>query len=303
MNKFVINVKQDTTIEDIIFKFNKINDKSECYSLNLILYKFINPEVLAVIVALYKYKLIQNYNVKIDIDGQNQYAERVNFHMHMGQKRIETFLRHNNDGRFIEITNFDEGNSIGIVNNIMRIFRENLELENGLEDSVFGMLNYCFFEIVDNVHTHSKSEIGGYLIAQRFPKEGRLSITVIDCGKGIYSSLTESEKSKYKHLNEDEAIRYCIRELVTDGEGQGNGLYHTKKFVESNDGKLYIYSGNKKLIIKKDILDTKDIHRFNGTIVHVELNMNNRIELKDIFGDNEIPTTVKDVYDSIDCLW
>lgn len=264
---------------------------------------FIKPEVLAVIVALYKYKLIQNYNIKINICGQNQYAERVNFHMHMGQEKKETFLRHNNDGKFIEITNFNEENSVDIINDIMRIFGENLELENELEDSVFGMLNYCFFEIVDNVHTHSKSEIGGYLIAQRFPKEGKLSITVIDCGKGIYSSLTESEKSKYKHLNEDEAIRYCIRELVTDGEGQGNGLYHTKEFVESNDGELYIYSGNKKLIIKKGMLYTENIHKFNGTIVHVKLNMNNRIEFKDIFGDTEIPASAKDVYDSINCLW
>lgn len=294
----ILNIKDSTTIEEITMTFSRINEIEQQYNLNIVLYKYIRPETLAVIVAFYKAKIYEGYNINLGISNINTYAQRINFHRNMGIEEKENFNRHSSEGRFIEITNFNEENSINLVNDIMNIFRNNI----ALEDSVFSVLNYCFFEVVDNVQNHSKSPIGGYLTAQRFQTERTLCITIIDCGQGIYKSLTQNEDSKYKHLSEKEAMEYCIQESVTNGNGMGNGLYHTRRFIEFNRGKMTIYSGRKKLLVTQGEIDVVDIPYFDGTIVSLCINLDNEVNFNEIFGEN-IPTSVEEAYDCINELW
>lgn len=298
MKVITINVTDYITIEQITKEFNKIDNKYEQYELKLVLYKFVQPETLATIVALYKYKIFQEYDLRVYIINTNSYAERLDFHSNLGVEEVINNSRYDSRGRFVEITNFNCDNSIELVNKIMRIFRENLELE----ETVFKMLNYCFFEVVDNVQNHADSPINGYLVAQRYPNERKLCISIIDCGKGIYKSLTESENSQYKHLSEKEAIEYCVKESVTNGNGMGNGLYHTRRFIELNCGKMAIYSGNKKIIVKNDLIEVMNIPYFTGTIVSLQIEMDNNVRLEDIFGEN-IPVTIDEADAFIDELW
>ncbi|EKY28059.1 MULTISPECIES: ATP-binding protein [Clostridium] len=298
MIDITINITDYITIEQITNEFNKINNKREEYTLNLVLYKFVQPETLAVIVSLYKYKISEEYTISIIIKNSNSYAERLDFYKHLNKETVVNNYRYSSEGRFVEITNFDNTNSIELVNEVMKIFRNNLELE----ESVFKMLNYCFFEVVDNVQNHADSNIGGFLVAQRYPTGRKLCISIIDCGKGIYRSLTENDKSEYSNLTEEEAISYCIRESVTNGKGMGNGLYHTTRFIELNDGKLMIYSGNKKLIIENNEKEIRDIPYFNGTIVSLQIEMDNEVRLEDIFGEN-IPVSVDEAEDMVFDLW
>lgn len=294
----ILNIKESIKIEEIINEFSKINDKEKQYNLKIILYKYILSESLAVVVAFYKAKVYEEYNINVNIYNKNGYAQRINFHKNMGIEEEENFNRHSSEGRFIEITNFNEENSVNLVNDIMNIFRNNIDLE----DSVLSVLNYCFFEVVDNVQNHSQSPIGGYLTAQRFPKERALFISIIDCGRGIYKSLTGNDDSEYKHLNESEAMEYCIQESVTNGNGMGNGLYHTRRFIEFNRGKMIISSGRKKMIVTQEGIEVIDIPYFNGTIVSLSIKLDNEVNFNEIFGEN-IPTSVEEAYDCIDELW
>ena len=82
----------------------------------------------------------------------------------------------------------------------------------------------------------------------------------------------------------------------------GNGLYHTTRFIELNDGKLMIYSGNKKLIIENNEKEIRDIPYFNGTIVSLQIEMDNEVRLEDIFGEN-IPVSVDEAEDMVFDLW
>lgn len=294
----ILNIKESITIEEIINGFSRITDIQEEYNLKIILYKYVLPESLAIVVAFYRAKVFEGYNINVNIPNINTYAQRIDFHKNMGIEEEENFNRYSSEGRFIEITNFNEENSIKLVNNIMKIFRNNIDLE----DSVFRVLNYCFLEVVDNVHNHSQSPIGGYLTAQRFPTERMLCITIIDCGRGIYKSLTQNENSEYKHLTESEAMEYCIKESVTNGNGMGNGLYHTRRFIELNNGKMTISSGRKKLIVTQEGIEVVDIPNFNGTIVSLCIKLDNQINFNEIFYGN-IPTSVEEADDCINELW
>lgn len=295
-----LNLRDYTTAEEVITEFNKINDIREEYELNIILYKYVLPEILALVVALYKYKIHSEFTIELTVSGSNSYAERIDFYTHMGLPTGEG-NRYNSDGRFIEITKFNQENNIGLVNSMIRIFRENLEIN----DDVLGCMNYCLFEVVDNVRNHANSIIDGYLVAQRFQNKRELRLIFIDCGIGIHKSLTSGRNVEYRDLTEEEALEYCIKQYVTNGNnGMGNGLYHTSQFVKSNNGTLVIYSGNKKIIVRSEGEIICDVPYYKGTIVSLVINMDNPVDLAGIFGSREaIPVCVSEYDECINELW
>jgi len=61
---------------------------------------------------------------------------------------------------------------------------------------------------------------------------------------------------------------------VTNGKGQGHGLFATSTFVKLNKGFLSICSGNKKLNITENKLTVKSIKRWNGTYIYLRINTN-----------------------------
>ncbi|EJT6478250.1 ATP-binding protein [Clostridium perfringens] len=293
-----IAIREYTTIENVIESFKSVNDINKHYKIKIILFKFVALEVLPVIVALIKLKKQEGYSIELKIEGNNTYAQRIDFYRNLDIEIEENFERHESNGRFIEITKFNKDNNVDLVNSIIRIFRDNLDIDN----KVLGCMNYCFFEVVDNVENHANSPIDGYLTAQRFPKEGAIRVTIVDCGIGIHKSLTEGKNEKYANLTESEALEYCVKEKVTNGKGGGNGLFNTRRFIECNKGVLKIYSGNKKIIIYDEVQEIENIPYFQGTIISLYVKMNNTVELEEIFGDN-IPTTVEEVDDCIEELW
>ena len=298
MEKITINLRDYTTLEDIIKNFNKINNIKEEYEINIVLYKYVLPESLCLIVSLYKYKKYHGYNLCVKISGENSYAERLDFHKQMDITNKENFNRLDSTGKFIEITKFNSDNNVDLVNSMMRIFRDNMDIDR----EVLKCMNYCLFEVVDNVDNHAKSPIDGYLAAQRYPNKGELRLIFSDCGIGIKKSLTEGKNKEYVGATEEEALNYCIKEFVTNGNGRGNGLYHTSRFIQCNGGTLTIYSGGKKIVVRDQEKYVADIPYFNGTIVTLLINMNNTVILEDIFGEN-LPTSVTEMDDCIDELW
>lgn len=303
----MININIDdieiNNISTLISKFSTLHDLEKRVLVNL----FVNiptivyPECLTIVVSLVKffeYKGIK-FNINVNNPNNNNYVSRINFYRALGIPFEEKFKRWNSDGRFVEITNFNGDNNIPLVNNILRVIRDNCNIDT----SVTNCLNYCFFEMVDNIENHAVSPIGGYTVAQNYSYANELRIVIIDAGIGIHNSLTKTEGTKYEHLSPEESLQFCIRKEVTNGKGMGNGLYHTTEFIKRNNGEMQIYSGENCLYISGSETWIENSSYLQGTLIYVKIKTNRFVDFKDIFGE-EIPETVINADDYIDdTLW
>ncbi len=127
------------------------------------------------------------------------------------------FASYSND---VTIDVFDEKNIYTVYQRVIETLTHHMNIETTLLQA----LSYCFYEILDNVLTHSGKELGS-VISHYDPENHTLSLLVADDGLGIRTSLAENEK--YSELTEPEALEICIHDSVTDGKGMGFGLYTT----------------------------------------------------------------------------
>ncbi len=234
--------------------------------------------------------------IRVNCKDCNEYLQRINFYEELGVAKEENFIRHDKTCSLLEISNITKDNDGQVVNGIMRI----LQNSTALDYSVLQCLNYCFWEMVDNIQEHAKSCIGGYTVVQKYPRKNKLEINLVDTGRGIRASL--SENASLAELSEEEALRECIKEGMTSGSGRGNGLFHTTNFVKENGGRFLMHSCSWALEISGGVVRTFPVPFWQGTAIHLEVNSCNDVLLENIFGD-EIPTTVEEADELINGLW
>lgn len=296
-----IDLEDIGSICDLIGCFNGIYElrTEDVINLKIKIPEHVYPQYLTIIVGIVKYLRSKNVIVEVSINNlfNNNYVKRINFYRELEVDCDESFCRKDSRGRFLEITRFDNENNIDITNEIMDIIRGQYDVD----DSVMRCLNYCFFEMIDNVQNHAYSPIDGYTVVQNYKNEQILRICILDSGIGIHKSLTHRE-SKYTDLTQEKALEYCIKEEVTSGNGMGNGLFHTNQFILENKGKLNIYSGDYYLNVDNGKVDICECPYWQGSLIYIEINKNNNVDLKSIFGDN-IPTTVLEMDECLDDLW
>lgn len=103
---------------------------------------------------------------------------------------------------------------------------------------------WCLNEVMDNVLNHSANDgnVPGYVMVQYLPDSRLLKVCVFDAGMGLKASFTGS---KYSPKTDEEAIDLAVKQNVTSGNGQGNGLWGLRCLVgQSPKGTLHIRSGN-----------------------------------------------------------
>jgi hypothetical protein len=123
---------------------------------------------------------------------------------------------------------------------------------------------------MDNVLIHS-GKTNGIVITSYSEAQHLIQILVADDGMGILSSLAQNQD--YTDISEQEALKYCIRDKVSDGKGMGFGLYSTSKLINTAGHKLIIRSGNHTLSANGDMAITES-EPWQGTIVYFELRSN-----------------------------
>lgn len=188
-------------------------------------------------------------------------------------KLIERFFSENNQSPVIEV--FDNKNIYDVYTDIVNMLNSYPDIEL----SVLQGLSYCFYEILDNVLTHSEKECGTVLM--RYVKSQNLiQLLVADDGIGIKKSL--SQNIKYSDITEREAVKLCIEDNVTDGKGMGFGLYSTSRLVMNVGIKLLIHSGKSVLLYEKDDVKMLDAPNWNGTIIYFEIYSDKEINPNDI---------------------
>ena len=171
------------------------------------------------------------------------------------------FASHSDD---VVIDVFDEKNIYAVYQRVMDMLTHHVNIETTLLQA----LSYCFYEILDNVLTHSGKELGT-VITYYDPEGHTLSLLVADDGQGIRTSLTENVK--YANLSEPEALEMCIRDSVTDGKGMGFGLYSTSLLVRDAGLRFDIRSGNHTLRLKDGKSSVASSDPWQGTIVYLQL--------------------------------
>lgn len=195
---------------------------------------------------------------------------------------------------------FDDKSIHQVYSNVVNLLKVCPEIELG----ILQLLSYCFYEILDNVVTHSGKKCG-VVISRYLPDEQTIRLLIADEGIGIKSSLSKNEA--YKDITEDEALRKCLQDRVTDGKGMGFGLYSTLCLIRNIGVRLELHSGSHILISDGKIECTEKTSQWPGTILFMEIHTNkdiepnvvlqNRVDVEEEFNDEFLNT------ENIDDLW
>ncbi len=165
------------------------------------------------------------------------------------------------------------------INDECNAIVSNLLKNHDIELSVVQSFNYCLYEVLDNVLTHSGKN-SGVLVSRYSAEKKQIQVLVADDGMGIHRSLTENDL--YKGLTEAEALQHVILDKVTDGKGMGFGLYSTKNLITFAGGALVIASGQHKLVYDGLQSTVCEIENTDGTVVYLAVNANREINTNDV---------------------
>ena len=169
----------------------------------------------------------------------------------------------------VTIDVFDEKNIYSVYQRVVSVLTQHIDIET----TVLQAMSYCFYEILDNVLTHSGKELGT-VITHYDPSNHILSFLVADDGIGVQASLSENEK--YLNISESEALKICIKDAVTDGKGMGFGLYSTSLLARDAGLRFEVRSGNHTLQVN-GVESTSESEFWQGTIVYLQLRTNKEI--------------------------
>ena len=175
----------------------------------------------------------------------------------------------------ITIDVFDEKNIYDVYQRVVNILTQHIEIET----TVLQAMSYCFYEILDNVLTHSGKELGT-VITHYDAHNHVLSLLVADDGMGVRASLSENEL--YAQISEDEALRICVKDAITDGKGMGFGLFSTSLLVRDAGVQFEVRSGSHMLLLQDGVETTVTCDSWQGTIVYLQLRTNMEINPSEV---------------------
>ena len=119
-----------------------------------------------------------------------------------------------------------------------------------------------------------------FFIKQYDPTDYILSLLVADDGIGVRESLAENEK--YVGVSEEEALRMCIKDAITDGKGMGFGLYSTSLLARDAGLRFEVRSGRHTLLVQDGVESTSESEFWQGTVVYLQLHTNKEINPSEV---------------------
>ena len=179
---------------------------------------------------------------------------------------------------------FDETEASSLTNALVAEMQKTVELEDGVLEA----LNFCLYEILDNVFQHSRSN-SGFLMATLTGRATRLALAIADTGIGVYNSFQGSEYNPPSHFD---ALTPAIQAGVTStGDKRGNGLFALSGTAEKNRGRLVLHSGFGELSVIGDRVTGRDRRgmptigpEHYGLFIDWQLDLKQPVSLADILG-------------------
>lgn len=182
-----------------------------------------------------------------------------------------------NDVQQPVIEMFDDDNIVTVCHSII----ETLKNISEIEICVLEAFNYCFYEILDNVLVHSGKTCGVTITCYNKSKS-LIQVLVADDGVGVHKSLTDNKI--YGHISEEQALKICLEDKVTDGKGMGFGLYSTMNLIQRGGLCLEIHSGHHVLKYFNGVIDVKECDFWQGTIIYLELKSDEEYDSDKVIG-------------------
>jgi len=276
-----INFNQIDSYRTLVMFFERVHTLEEQDTVRLLLdfsnrNLFVHSDHLLTIVAIVNYLRANSIIVSIEINGECDYAARVNFFQLLGVPYAESFTRRGNVGRFIELSRFTNDTTYSLQDHLTMLLHQ---LPIAIE--VKQLMFYCLGEIMDNVLVHSSKD-QGWACAQFYPNRREIRLMICDCGVGVREALRNGEREEYRNIDEAQALRLCVQRGVTNGHGLGFGLYATSQFIQLNRGRMLLYSGNHILEIQRDRSYVSEGSYWPGTIVALLIRTDIPVDYQDI---------------------
>ncbi|MBZ9727944.1 STAS-like domain-containing protein [Mesorhizobium sp. CO1-1-11] len=139
-------------------------------------------------------------------------------------------------------------------------------------------VEWMTYEIADNIVLHAQAQSPGIVCAQYYEAGGRLEISVVDLGRGLKASLSETRTV----ADDTAALKLAVTRGVTRSShvGQGNGLAGTLEIARANGGTLELCSGAVMLQQIADKQAFATVPRMPGTGIVLELDTRRPVELR-----------------------
>ena len=220
---------------------------------------------------------------------------------------IDTYNRQGGDTLTHSVWRYDTESE---AQKLARLYMDALTDQVQCEEGVIDAINWCLYEVMDNVFAHSHAG-SGFVMMQLHRHERRCAIAVADTGIGIQKSLALGaiRKAPLETLRDPSAsIEYALSQGATSkgGAHQGNGLFGLRRSVEINGGALNVTSGWGRWSLRhgKAELSTDrrrelpDIENNQSTIVDWQLDCAQKVRIDEALGSaypiNNVLETIED---------
>lgn len=174
------------------------------------------------------------------------------------------------------------------VQKIMDIFDTNGYLDSETND----VLSIILAEIFQNFYAHANYDQPPICCVQDWSTSEYIEIAIADNGCGIHKSLEEVLEEYPDNTNPcriacDNGVSGSLNKESRIGtKHSGFGLFYTKRFIEENEGALYLFSDDNCYIKSpRSELDMKLPYKWKGTVVRLIINKNICIESVDFWKD------------------
>jgi len=162
------------------------------------------------------------------------------------------------------------GNNNAVLEEILRLIGENLRMSQAARDSLIVVLT----ELLTNAIDHS-GEKSCYVCAGAWGRSRLLHLTILDFGMGIPQKI----RTRYPQYDDDvDAVRSLLQIGLTTRTGLegGRGYRFIQEILRRNKGRLHIYTGRAKAVMKYDKGEynyRKARRSFTGTCVDIQFNL------------------------------
>ncbi|WP_158281060.1 STAS-like domain-containing protein [Promicromonospora sp. AC04] len=182
-----------------------------------------------------------------------------------------------------------------LANDLIEFLADNVPCEEGVIDT----LNWCLYEVMDNVFQHSQAE-SGFVMMQLHRTQRLCVIGVADTGIGIQKSLVTSASIPRPELKDAGlAIAKALEQGVTSKVrlNQGNGLFGLRRAVELNGGSLSVRSGRGTWQLQKGAVEhshtpstpVPEAENHQATLVDWRLECAKRVRIDEALGGSYAP--------------
>lgn len=234
-----VDLPRSVTFEAVLALANTIRAPNEHLELIVHAHSFFRPGGVALLCALLLERKalgratgISGAQLKLD------HLVRLGLYAHLSLEAPPLPKGRPAAGRYIPLTLISTGEEVVAVTNAICDLM--VRRYDGAREFV-PAVEWMTYEVVDNIVLHAQSLVPGVVCAQYYEASSRLEIAVVDLGRGLAASLSETREV----ADDLEALRLAVTKGVTRdaGVGQGNGLAGTLEIARTNGGTLQLFSG------------------------------------------------------------